>query len=175
MPSAVWNLTLRETNGSVTSSPGERPEACSTGKRLWQSVSQIYQAALWTCHPLPAPALRSVLLILACEDNISLSIWQTHHSHLGSDIFPKKNSAGTEMTKGFFISSFQGNCLLTSICARKSQGRFSKGEFECRYKHCQKDLNYCVNVIHPQSEHKPRLEMDGSSVFDALLSAPSCF
>lgn len=162
MPSAVWNLTLGETNWSVTSSPGERPEACSTGTRLWQLqlVSQFYHAALWTCHLLRALALRSVLLILASEDNISLSIWQTHYSHLGSNPFSQKRILlGQKWPKVSLFHPFQGHCLLTSF----SQGNFPKIEFEFRYKYCQKDLNYCVvSIIHPQSKHGPRLEVHGS-------------
>lgn len=80
IPSAVWNLTLWETNGSETSLPGEGPEPRSIGTRLCHltpSTHCYHPALCQTCHHLTSCTSISQRF-LASQNDSSLCPWQNH-------------------------------------------------------------------------------------------------
>lgn len=53
VPSAVWNLTLWESNGGITNLPGEGPEPQSTGTRLCHLILGTHAAIILPNMPPP--------------------------------------------------------------------------------------------------------------------------
>lgn len=70
IPSAVWNLTLWESNGSVTNLPGEGPEPQSIGTRPCHLIPSTHTVIILPNMPPPHQ--------LHLQNDSSLCPWQNH-------------------------------------------------------------------------------------------------
>lgn len=143
VPSAVWNLTLWETNGGVTSLPGEGPGPRSIGTRLCHltpSTHCYHPALCQTCYHLTSCTWFSqrFLCLPGCRQPAPL----TELLNEPLACLKKWNQSYLSQTSGEKQLKSWG--ALVIVQSNQSRSHFPKSAFECGHDYCQTNLKCCI-------------------------------
>lgn len=145
IPSAVWNLTLWETNKGVTSLPDEGPEPRSIGTRLCHLTpsTHCYHPAL---PNMPPPHQ------LHLDQPAFFSLLEWHQPVPLIDPATSLLKKWTQVQKNYFESNFRREMVIThwpQYKSNQSRSHFPKSAFSCGHDYCQTNIKYSIFQSHP--------------------------